>query len=450
MDASLVSRFGDQRVPRYTSYPTTPHFTAAVGAEAYRGWLAALTPDRALSLYLHVPFCRTLCSYCGCHTKAARRDEPIDRYGEALLREIDLVAAALPARLPVVHVHWGGGTPTILAPSLLAAIMARLRESFAVTPEAEIAVEIDPRRLGPDTVAALAAAGVNRASLGIQSFDPAVQRAINRVQSLAVTEAAARALRAAGIARLNLDLLYGLPHQTVAACRDTAAKALALAPDRLAVFGYAHLPSLKKHQRLIDAAALPDAAARLAQYRAIAEVLTAAGYAPIGLDHFARPDDALARRLGEGRLRRNFQGYTADLADVLLGFGASSIGALPQGYVQNAAPVGVWQERIAAGRLAISRGLALTPEDRLRRDIIERIMCDLGVDLAGAARRHGVSPAALADEIAALRRLAEEGIVRLAGDVLEVPEASRPLLRSVAAVFDAYLPRAPAHHSLGI
>jgi oxygen-independent coproporphyrinogen-3 oxidase len=451
MEENLARRFGDQRVPRYTSYPTSPHFTPAVDEATYRGWLGALAPTQSLSLYLHVPFCRALCWYCGCHTKVVGHDEPIVAYTEALLREIDMVAAALPARLPVTHLHWGGGTPTIVGPKRFVEVMARLAERFATAPGAELAVEIDPRRLTAPLAAALAEAGINRVSFGVQSFDAEVQAAVNRVQTFATTAAAAEAVRKVGITRLNVDLLYGLPHQTVASCRDTVAKTLELAPDRLAVFGYAHLPSLKKHQQLIDEAALPDLDERLRQYQAISDALFAAGYVRIGLDHFARSDDELARALAEGRLHRNFQGYTTDAASALLGFGASAIGALPQGYVQNTVPIAQWRKTVMEGRLPVARGIALSADDRLRRDVIERLMCEMRVDLDEVAARHGAAEDAFAGELDALRPLAAQGVVRLDERCVEVPEEARPLLRSVAAAFDAYLVRAPGqHHSRSI
>lgn len=451
MDETLARRFGDQRVPRYTSYPTSPHFTSGVDAATYRGWLAGLAPDEPLSVYLHVPFCRSLCWYCGCHTKVAGHDAPIAAYCEALHREIDLVVAALPARLPVVHLHWGGGTPTIIGPERFTAVMALLADRFTLAADAERAVEIDPRRVAPAMVEAMACAGINRVSFGIQSFDPVVQRAVNRLQGFPVTAAAAAAVRAAGIARLNVDLLYGLPHETAASCRATVAQTLELAPDRLAVFGYAHLPRLMRHQQLIDEAALPDAAERLRQYHAIAEALGAAGYVRIGLDHFARPDDPLAAALAAGRLRRNFQGYTADAARTLLGFGASAIGALPQGYVQNTVPIAAWRNTVMAEQLPIARGIALSADDRLRRDVIERLMCDMHVDVGAVAAEHGFAGAALEEAFDSLRPLAAEGLVRLGGHSVEVPDDARPLLRSVAAAFDAYLPRATGqHHSRSI
>ena len=450
MDQALIQRYGDQRLPRYTSYPTAPHFSPAIGAAEVRSWLAALDPGVRLSLYLHVPFCRSLCWYCGCHTKVPGHDEPIARYVATLEQEIALVASLLPARMAVRHLHWGGGTPTIIGPERFLRLMELIRERFAVEDAAELAVEIDPRRLPPEMVASLAQSGINRASLGIQSFDPRVQQAINRVQSVEETRRAVEALRGAGIARLNFDLIYGLPYQTILSCEETVADALTLRPDRLAVFGYAHLPSLKLHQRRIDAAALPESVLREAQSDAIAAALKRAGYAEIGLDHFALPEDPLAEARAAHRLRRNFQGYTTDAADALIGFGASAIGSWPEGYAQNAPQISAYAEAVGAGKLPAARGLALSAEDRLRRDIIEEIMCYLEVDLAVVAARHGATPAVLAGAWEGLAELARAGIVRLDGYRIRVAEECRMLSRAVAAVFDSYLAAEPGRHARAI
>lgn len=446
MRDDLIAKYEARRAPRYTSYPTAPHFSEAVGAAAYEAWLVALSPTAELSLYLHVPYCRTMCWYCGCHTKITARDEPVDAYVAALRREIELVAARLPARMRARFVHWGGGTPTIVSPVAFRGMMALLRRRFALAPDAEIAVEIDPRRLPPEMVDALGASRVTRASLGVQSFDPAVQRAINRTQTFEETRDAARALRRAGVRGLNLDLLYGLPRQTVASCVETVERALELEPDRLAVFGYAHVPWMKTHQRLIRESELPDGRARVAQFEAIAARLLDAGYVRIGLDHFARPDDALAKAAAAGALRRNFQGYTTDPADALLGFGASAIGALPQGYVQNETQTLAWRRAVEGGRLATRRGVAVSPEDRLRREIIEQIMCAGRVDLAQTAARHGAAPS-FETELAALRELEADGAVRVEGSLVRIEPGAELLMRNVAAVFDAYLAASERRHS---
>jgi oxygen-independent coproporphyrinogen-3 oxidase len=438
LSAKLKAHY-DERLPRYTSYPTAPLFSADIAAPAYASWLAALPPATKTSLYLHVPFCRSMCWYCGCHTTITRRNEPISDYVGVLRREIELVARMAPTGLPVHHVHFGGGTPTIVEPEVLLSLAALLRTAFAVAPEAEPAVEIDPRTLTPEMTAALGAAGITRASLGVQSFDPRVQKAINRIQSVATTATAVAGLRTAGVGGINFDLIYGLPLQTVASCIDTVRQCLALQPDRLSVFGYAHVPDFKKHQRKINDDDLPGSDARHDQAQAIADALIAAGYVRIGFDHFARPDDAMARAQVEGRLRRNFQGYTTDPCEALIGFGASAIGRLPQGYVQNDVVLGRYAGRVMQGELATAKGYRLTADDRLRADLIERLMCNLSVDIADVCARHGAAPESLAPALARLRQLADDGIVHLHGPRVVVANHARLLVRSVASVFDAHL-----------
>jgi oxygen-independent coproporphyrinogen-3 oxidase len=447
MTESQLARL-DRPVPRYTSYPTAPHFHAGIDAAAYRAWLGAVGDEASLSLYLHVPFCQRLCWYCGCHTKLARRYAPVADYVRLLEAEIGLVAAALPGRPPVRQIHWGGGTPTVLTPQDFARLTEVLHRHFAVD-AAEVAVEIDPRTLTRAMARTLAACGVVRASFGVQDFSPQVQEAINRVQSFEETAAAVDRLRDAGIASVNLDLMYGLPHQAVADVVRTVDLAVRLAPDRLALFGYAHVPWMKKHQRLIEDSALPNGAERFAQAEAAAVRLAAHGYRRIGLDHFARPEDGMAQALAAGRLRRNFQGYSVDEGEVLLGFGASAIGSLPQGYVQNAVPLNLYGEAIESGRLPTARGIALAPEDRLRRAVIERLMCDLAVDLDAVTGAPGAA-GRFAAELAALRGMEAEGLVEIAGPRVTVTEAGRPLVRTVCATFDAYLDRGAARHSRAV
>jgi oxygen-independent coproporphyrinogen-3 oxidase len=442
----ILARYADRRIPRYTSYPTAPHFTEAVGAEDYGRWLGGIPRGALASLYLHVPFCRSMCWYCGCHTTITAADEPILDYLGALRREIGMVADAVPHRLQAGHVHFGGGTPTILRPEDLEGLVDLLRARFDLVPDAEIAVEIDPRTLTRAMTGALGRAGITRASLGVQSFDPVVQRAVNRVQSFEQVAAVTAGLRGAGVAGINFDLIYGLPYQTVASCRDTARRCLDLAPDRLAVFGYAHVPGFKAHQRKIDEEALPGAGERHAQAEAIAAALGEAGYRRVGLDHFARGDDPMARAAEAGTLHRNFQGYTTDPCEVLLGFGASAIGRLPQGYVQNAVQIGGYARRVAAGGPATVRGYALGAEDRLRAELIERLMCDFRLDVAEVARRHGADAEALIRE-AELGPLEADGLVTRAGTAIAVPDDARPLVRAVAARFDAHLAASSRRHA---
>lgn len=439
MRSDLNIRYGEERLPRYTSYPTAPHFSRTISQQTYRQWLASIPQQQTVSLYLHVPFCRSMCWYCGCNTTIARRNEPIAEYLAALRREIDMVASHVARPLRINHIHFGGGTPTIVTPSQFAELMNILRQKFTLLPDAEVAVEIDPRTLTREMILELGASGVTRASLGVQSFDPAVQQAINRIQSFKDTAAATEQLRAAGVRGINFDLIYGLPHQTVASCFDTVRKCLWLRPDRLSVFGYAHVPTFKKHQRKIDEAALPDGANRHLQANMIAYSLTAAGYRQIGLDHFAFPRDSLATAQAAGSLHRNFQGYTTDTSDVLIGFGASAIGRLNQGYVQNDAATQSYCTQIGRGDLATEKGYALTADDRLRADIIERIMCDFRVDLQQVCTRHGTTPAATLQSATRLHRLTADGVVSLDGAVLLVRDDARHLVRSVASAFDAYI-----------
>lgn len=450
MRADLAAIYGEERLPRYTSYPTAPHFTGAIGPDTYARWLAQLPVSGSASLYLHVPFCREMCWYCGCHTQIVRRDELIAGYQRTLRSEIALVAETIGRRIKVEHIHFGGGTPTVMAPEAFAELMATMRQKFFVLPSAEIAVEIDPRTLTADMVEALRLSGVNRASLGVQSFDPVVQRAINRVQSYEQTASVVDMLRRAGIEGVNFDLIYGLPHQTVASCLDTVRRSLALAPNRFSVFGYAHVPDFKRHQRMINEAMLPDGPARHDQACAIANALKEAGYVQIGLDHFARPDDSMALAFEQGTLRRNFQGYTTDKSETLIGFGASAIGHLPQGYVQNDVHIGAYAQSVAAGRLATAKGYGLTDDDRLRADIIERIMCEFSADLGDICARHGAEAGAMLKSAARLKPLISDGVVRVDGDRLAVAKDSRFLVRAVAAAFDAHLDPGKQLHSRAV
>ena len=434
MDARLLAKY-DRPVPRYTSYPTAPHFTGTVGAERYQQWLAALPPAISTSLYLHIPFCDSLCWFCGCHMRVVNRYSSIGTYLDLLRREVDLVALAAAARPKIHHLHFGGGSPDILKPDDVRSVVDHLRGRFAFSDALEFAVEIDPRAADRQTIDAWAAAGATRASIGVQDFDPQVQRAINRLQSFDCTARALDGLRAAGIGRINIDLIYGLPHQTVAGIEGTVEQVIALAPDRIALFGYAHVPTMKPHQRLIDERALPGSAERWAQFEAAAALLQQAGYLWIGLDHFARPDDALAVASATGRLRRNFQGYTTDPCEALIGLGASAIGALPQGYVQNAVGFNDYGRAMRAGRLPTSRGIALSADDRRRRAVIERLMCDRRVDLAMV----GGADEGYAPEIERLGAMAEDGLVEIAGSTVAITERGRPFLRAVCAVFDRYL-----------
>lgn len=449
----VIARYAELRVPRYTSYPPASRFGADVDAACHAGWLGAVDRREPVALYLHVPFCRQVCWYCACNMKLAAREAPVRAYARLLQREIALVAAQLPGRMVASAVHWGGGTPTALPLDALAAVMAELRHAFMLAADAEIAFEIDPRTFTAEMAPALAALGATRASLGVQEFDPKVQAAVNRVQPFDVVQATVARLREAGIEAINFDLMYGLPFQTPASLARTVAQAVGLGPQRIALFGYAHVPWLAKNQRLVPEAALPGVQARFEQAETAARLLVAAGYRRIGLDHFARPDDPLARAADSGGLVRNFQGYAVAAAPTLLGFGASAISALRQGYVQNVTATTTYGRAVEAGRLPVARGYALTVEDRLRRSVIERLMCDLTVDLCALAKTYGRPCHHFAPELARCRRFVAEGLARIDGNWLDVTEAGRPAVRVIAAEFDVHLAATDgngARHALAV
>lgn len=430
-------------VPRYTSYPTAPHFSPNVDAKTYAGWINALPRRGALSLYVHIPYCHELCWYCGCNTKATRRYEPVAEYLDVLLREVDSVAARLRGGTRVTHIHWGGGSPNVLSPGHIARLSHRIRQKFRLAPDAEFAIEVDPRSADDDTIRAFAEAGVNRVSIGVQDFSPDVQRAINRLQSFELTRSVVGAFRSYGVRALNIDLVYGLPEQTTERIRETVTKVATLRPNRVAIFGYAHLPQRLKHQRMIDEATLPDAIERAAQSALAADILTKAGYRRVGLDHFVLPNDPMAK----SQVRRNFQGYTNDQAPILLGLGASAIGRLPQGYVQNATSVAEYARRIAADGLATARGHELAGEDAARAFAIERLMCDLRFPAAELRENFGAIAEPIIAEAREFAARETDGLIARdphADDAFTVTETGRLFVRSICSVFDSYLRNAPA------
>ncbi|HHZ08966.1 MAG TPA: oxygen-independent coproporphyrinogen III oxidase [Rhizobiales bacterium] len=438
------------QVPRYTSYPTAPHFHPGVATPTYREWLKALPGDVGISLYLHIPYCDRLCWFCACNTRQTRQYGPVTRYLAALHKEIEAVAALLDPSIVVQSVHFGGGSPTMLAPADIVALDRRLRQAFNYAPDAEISVEIEPNDMDEARFDALAAIGMTRVSLGVQDFDPKVQAAINREQSFDLTRSAVEGARSRGARSVNLDLVYGLPHQTVAGVEATVRQALQLRPDRIALFGYAHVPWFKKHQTMIDEAWLPDARQRFAQSARAGDVIVEGGYDAIGLDHFALPGDSLAVAMRTGRMHRNFQGYTDDDGEVLIGLGSSSIGRLPQGYIQNNPATGEYERQVGESGFAVSRGYAFREEDLARGWVIERLMCDFAFSPAELARRFPAhAPGILADA----RRLAEDdrgAVFAEQGDRFVVTPEGRPLVRTVAAGFDTFLRSGKARHSAAV
>lgn len=382
----LKTRLLEARVPRYTSYPPANRFGPDVGPAQMTDWLCATPSDAPLSLYVHVPFCRRLCWFCACRTQGARSDAPLDRYLDHLAVEIGLVRSLLPRRVATTALHLGGGTPTLLSPDRLGRLAAMLDDAFPAGPAREVSVEIDPCECDGARLDRLMEIGLTRASIGVQDFDAKVQSAIGRHQGAARTARIVEGLRMRGVAGINFDLLYGLPRQTETTLADTLRQVLQMRPDRIALYGYAHVPWMARRQRLIPEDALPEAAERLRLAALARAALLASGYVAVGIDHYALPQDSLAQAAQADRLHRNFQGYTTDAAERLIGFGPSAISRFPQGYAQNEVATGAWQDRLERGGLTVSRGHAMSEEDRLRAFVIERIMCEGSVDLRAACR----------------------------------------------------------------
>lgn len=449
MSTPLSARLNDT-APRYTSYPTAPHFHPGIGPEAVERWIGTIGAEEPLSLYIHVPFCDRLCWFCACNTKQTLRYEPVKAYLGSLHREIATVSRLLAGRGRIAALHFGGGSPTMLRPADLIGLDAALRRAFGFRADAEISVEIDPNDMDEGRLDALAAIGLTRASLGIQDFDPKVQKAINREQGFELTASVVEGLRKRGVRSANFDLLYGLPFQTRHSIAATVRQALTLSPDRIALFGYAHVPWFKKHQQMIDETALPDAGERLAQARLAWEIIRDQGLEPIGLDHFARPGDSLAVAAREGRLRRNFQGYTDDQCETMIGLGPSSVSRYREGYAQNLTATGTYSRAVNAGGLAIARGVELTDEDRARGWVIEKLMCDFGFSSSEAIERFGGSAHGIIAEARSLAAARPDDLMELHGDRFVVREADRPLVRLIAAQFDSYLATGKGRHSAAV
>ena len=449
MRDDLIRR-NSRPVPRYTSYPTAPHFHEGVDAVSYETWLADLPAETPVSLYLHIPFCDRLCWFCGCHTKQVLRYAPIAAYLKAVATEIATVGARLAGRGRISQLHLGGGSPSMLTPEDLVNVAQQIRQAYVIRDDFEFSIEIDPNDMTPDRYGAFAAAGVTRASIGVQDFDPKVQQAINRIQTVEQTRAVVDGVRAHGVKSVNLDVLYGLPFQTEASVARTIDAVLEMQPDRIALFGYAHVPWMKTHQKMIDEAALPDVVARYHQSRLASAQLLAAGYLPVGMDHFARPDDSLARAARAGRLHRNFQGYTTDDAPALIGLGASAIGSLPQGYVQNSVATADYMRRVRDGGLATVRGVQLSDDDRMRGFAIEQLMCNFVVDIDELQHRFGEASVPLVEDIHALQTRDVDGLVDFDGRRLAMTEEGRPFVRSIAARLDSYLRAGAPRYSIAV
>jgi oxygen-independent coproporphyrinogen-3 oxidase len=427
--------------PRYTSYPTAPYFSTAFSEADWRAELVrSQASGRDLSLYVHIPFCDSLCYYCGCNMVATQDYTKATAYLDVLFDEIERSAELAGAGRVVRQIHWGGGTPTFLKPADILRLSQHLHRYFMVAEDAEIGCEVDPRELSREHVQALKQAGFNRISLGVQDLDERVQRAVNRLQPLALIKQVYGWMRSAGFNSINMDLMVGLPHQTVASFNATLDEILALSPDRLAVFGYAHVPWLKKHQKLIQQPDLPDFATRLSLQELIQHRLSEADYVYIGMDHFAKHDDELVRAQQQKTLWRNFQGYTTHRDCDILAFGASAISQTDEVYAQNFKHLTDYHASVGQGGLSIERGLRISLDDKIRRDAITRIMCDLELDKAVFARTWELDfDTYFAQSLTELQDLATDGLVEITPERLRVTEAGRIFLRNIAMTFDAYL-----------
>jgi oxygen-independent coproporphyrinogen-3 oxidase len=443
-DAALVRKM-NQMGPRYTSYPTADRFSDEFGVAQYRAAverLDAVGERVPLSLYVHIPFCESLCYYCGCNKIITQDKHKSVEYLSYLSREMALQAAMLGARRKVDQLHFGGGTPTYLSDAQMDGLLGQLRAYFDFAPddEGEFSIEVDPRTVTPERIATLRRQGFNRISLGIQDFDPEVQKAVNRIQSYEETMDVLQAARNSGFRSISVDLIYGLPLQSVASFGPTLDKVIVARPDRIAIYNYAHMPQLFKAQRLIREEQLPDPEAKLAMLGLCIERLTAAGYVYIGMDHFALPEDDLARSQREGRLQRNFQGYSTHADAPMVALGVSAISAVGASYSQNEKTLSSYYQRLDAGELPIARGITLNQDDLLRRTVIGRLMCDFILDYADLPLPPGVTPQQyFAEDIKRLQALEDEGLLCVGSRGVRVKMRGRLLIRNICMAFDRYL-----------
>jgi len=442
LDPALIRKY-DAGGPRYTSYPTADRFVEAFGESSLRGWLqgrgigAAVQP---LSVYVHLPFCATLCYYCGCNKVVTRDRASSGKYVKYVEKELELLGAAQGGPQAISQMHWGGGTPTFLAYEEMSTLMAALEARFPRARGAETSIEVDPRSAEPGCMSFLSDLGFNRVSLGVQDFDPDVQQAVHRIQSESETRRVVDEARAAGFRSVNLDLIYGLPRQTLERFRVTLERVVSLAPDRIALYSYAHLPTLFKPQRRIHVHELPAPGAKLDILALAIDRLTAAGYVHIGMDHFALPDDDLAVAQRQGRLQRNFQGYSTMPEADLIGVGLSAIGRVGPTYYQNVKSLDDYYAILQQGALPVQRGIELTADDLLRRAVIQALMCQFRVSIEAIELAHLVDfRRAFAEELADLRRFADDGLVDIGPEWIVVTSRGRLLVRAICMVFDRYL-----------
>ncbi len=434
----LIQKY-DRPVPRYTSYPTAVQFDEEISQERFYVLLSSLKKEQAVSLYVHVPFCHILCHYCGCHTQVANSYKPAQMYLALLLKEIEKIGKTLPARILVSRLHFGGGSPNFLKPEDIARIMEAIQRFFQFDEQTDVDMEMDPRLLTRDSIFGYVKTGITRVSFGIQSFDPEVQKAVNRIQPFKNVRECVGWFKDAGIEHINFDLMYGLPLQTLGSIESSIELAVSLNPQRFAVFGYAHVPWMKKQQKLLEKYDFPDALQRHKMAELIREKLIAAGYPAIGIDHFAQESDSLYHAFKSKTLHRNFQGYTDDHAQTLIGFGVSSISSFEDTYAQNASNAVRYRDAVTHERFAVSRGRVITDEDIRRRAVIEEFMCYFSLDIAD-----------FPENMPQLKALEADGIITMNGSRISITDEGRPFIRVVASLFDEYLEPNKKRHAQAV
>lgn len=450
MEKDPLGLFRALQIPRYTSYPTSPHFNSNVDGQVAEQWYSSLGEGvKNLSLYLHVPFCQKLCFFCACHMKVINSYAPVTQYLSNMKKEMAIAKKALKRDLPVTNIHFGGGSPTIISAKDFILLVDKIRENFSIDNKAKMAIEVDPRNLNNEKIIAYGKVGMNRISLGVQDFDEKTQKSINRQQSFSLVKNTMNAFLENGMSSINMDIMYGLPLQKLDSLKRTLEKVLILSPERLAVFGYAHVPWVKKHQKLLPQNTLPNLDLRFKMYAFIKDTICKNGYRAIGMDHFAKDTDPMVQALDKGTLRRNFQGYTTDTADALIGIGHSSIGSVPQGYIQNTTEPAFYARAVEGGKLPVKRGLKLTQEDRARASIIEHIMCYMRADINKILNHMNVR-LPLEKEMRQIRALEQQRLLSLKDNVITILERGRVAIRIVASVFDTYLDTNQVKHSTAV
>ncbi|MGB7335434.1 MAG: oxygen-independent coproporphyrinogen III oxidase [Salaquimonas sp.] len=450
LDLTNIIKNHTTPVPRYTSYPTAPHFQPDLGLQILTETLVELPAEERLSLYLHIPFCDRLCWFCGCNTKQVNRYSPVSSYIDALLKEIELIGLQLGGKRKAEEIHFGGGSPSLLYPGDFARLSLALNKAFLIDESTKVSVEIDPNDATPDLFQGLKIIRMSRASIGVQDFDSAVQKAINRPQTFEDTRALVEQLRSSGINSINIDALYGLPLQTKPKLQSTIEKIISMQPNRVALFGYAHVPWVKKHQKMIRDEDLPKSQERFEQAQLAQSLLIQAGYVKIGIDHYAKPDDSLAIAAKTGELRRNFQGYTDDKLSTLIGLGGSSIGQSNLGYFQNLVPTGQYTMAVNNGLLPTSKGYRFTQDDKIRSWIIEQLMCNFSFSFEKLIRQFGNLAQPYIGEAIEISKRDSIGVCETVEDRFTIRPEAEPLTRIIASKFDAHLGRGQFKYSQAV